>query len=98
MAMVQVESYNFSTVENPLSNGGNFTIISDTNFTTSLKVAVANICEPTTTGAIGGAFWASSYSPLPVMRGLLTNISEITIANNFAGSFAYLVCRKSRWV
>ena len=50
MSMVQAFSYNFSTVENPLSDGGNFATINDTIFlNTPLQVITGNLCEPTTT-------------------------------------------------
>ena len=52
MSMVQAFSYNFSTVENPLSDGGNFATINDTFFlNTPLQAIAGNLCEPTTTAA-----------------------------------------------
>ena len=58
MSMVQAFSYNFSTVENPLSDGGNFATINDTVFTNSpLQVIAGNLCEPTTTAAPGATMF-----------------------------------------
>jgi hypothetical protein len=60
--MTQIVSYTCAPVESPISNSGNFTTISDANFTGSLKAISGNLCEPVTTNAIGGAFWSGSVS------------------------------------
>lgn len=96
MAMVQVESYNFATVENPLSDGGNFTIISDVDFTGSLKVIAGNLCEQTTANSPGGAFWSGSV-PAPSNAWPADQYTELTLTSwNVAAtvSGAYLVVRQ----
>lgn len=81
MAMVQAISYGFTSVENPLSNGGNFT----TQFGYSAtRVPSSGICEPTATNANCGAAWTGSIA---APNGLFPadQYSEITIAA-FTGS------------
>ena len=92
--MIQVESYNFATVENPLSDGGNFSIIADVDFTGSLKTISGNLCEPTTTATSSAAFWSG---PIAAPSGLWPNdqYSEITVkASAGNNSYAYLVVRQ----
>src|SRR5271156_4960240 len=93
MAMVQVESYNFSTVENPLSDGGNFTIISDVDFTGSLRVIAGNLCEPVATSAAGGAFW-SAAGPAPSNAWPADQYSQVTIAAGSGVDTFYLLVRQ----
>jgi hypothetical protein len=78
MSMVQAFSYNFSIIENPLSDGGKFATISDVDFTGVLKVvnAAGNLCVPVAatspSGAVyvgpvaapGGVWPADQYSEL----------------------------------
>ena len=54
MAMVQLQSYAFTTVENPLSDGGNFTTTSGLS---ALRVPSSGVCEPSVTGVGCGAYW-----------------------------------------
>ena len=93
MAMVQVESYNFATVENPLSDGGNFTIVSDANFSGLLKAISGNLCEPTTAATAGGAFWSGSI-PAPSNNWPADHYSEITLTTAIGASFTYLLVRQ----
>ena len=94
MAMVQAVSYNFSTVENPLSDGGVFTIVADTNFTGSLKVIAGNLCEVVTTGAASVAFYSGAVAA-PNNAWPADQYSEITLTNwSVALSYAYLLVRQ----
>ena len=96
MAMVQVKSYNFQTDENPLSDGGNFTIIADTNFTGSLQ-ATTGICEPTSVATTGGAVWVGAV-PAPSNVWPADQYSEITLTTWETNSeFAYLMVRQGAY-
>ena len=84
MALVQLASYNFSTVENPLSDGGNFTTISDTAFTNALQVVSGNLCECTTVNKVGGSYWSG-------LTWSNDQYSEITIATSTGGLQQFIV-------
>jgi hypothetical protein len=94
MAMVQVKSYNFSTAENPLSDGGNFSTIADANFTGVLKAIAGNLCEPTAVATAGGSVWSGAV-PAPSNAWPADHYAEITLTT-FANSsdFAYLCVRQ----
>ena len=92
MAMVQVVSYNFSTIENPLSDGGLFTVVADINFTGVPQVIAGNLCEATTTGTASCAFY-----PVPPSGGTwpADQYSEITLTKwSVATSYAFLLVRQ----
>jgi chitobiase/beta-hexosaminidase-like protein len=94
MSMTQVVSYNFSTIENPLSNGGLFTTVADTNFTGSLQVVAGNLCEAAP-GQTGKA--CCSFYPIPPTGGAwpADQYSEITLTKwSVASSFAFLLVRQ----
>jgi hypothetical protein len=91
--MQQLVSYNFSTVENPLSNGGNFTTISDVDFTGALKVIAGNKCEQVTVNSPGGSFWSGSVSA-PGNVWPNDQYSEVTLTTAGANSTYYVVVRQ----
>jgi hypothetical protein len=91
--MQQLVSYNFSTVENPLSNGGNFTTISDVDFTGSLKVIAGNKCEQVAVGSPGGSFWSGSVAA-PGNVWPNDQYSEVTLTTTNANSTYYVVVRQ----
>ena len=93
MAMVQAVSYNFSTVENPLSDGGNFSEISDTNITGALKVIAGNLCEIVTVNAAGGASWQGAINA-PGGTWPNDQYSEITLTTWGTGASCDLICRQ----
>ena len=94
MAMVAVESYNFSTVENPLSDGGNFTKIVDTNFTGALRAIAGNLCEPVAIATSSAYFW-SGVVPAPGGSWPADQAAEVTLSTwNQANSFAYFFVRQ----
>lgn len=92
MAMVSVKSYNFSTIENPLSDGGNFTTIADAVFNGTLKAITGNLCEPVTQNQTSGSFWSGSV-PAPSNAWPADQASEITLTT-FSNDFAYLMVRQ----
>src|SRR5271156_5184383 len=55
MAMIQLQSYGFTTVENPLSDGGNFTTVHSFS---ALQVPSSGVCEPSVVNVGCGAFWS----------------------------------------
>ena len=56
--MVQLVSYGFTTVENPLSDGGNFTALNDTFWgSDAMQVPSSGICESTALN-LGSGFWS----------------------------------------
>src|SRR5579864_1423728 len=55
MSMIQAVSYNFSTVENPLSDGGKFS--AQTGYT-ALKVPSAGVCV--SVGTNGNMYWSAA--------------------------------------
>lgn len=82
-----LQSYAFTTVENPLSDGGNFGAISDTNFTGALKTIAGNLCEPAAiTSASGVAFTGVSWSA--------DHWNSVTVSTWSAGSYLYMVARQ----
>ena len=93
MAMVQVESYNFATVEATLSDGGNFSIIADVDFTGSLKTISGNLCEPTTIATAAAAFWSGSV-PAPSNAWPADQYTELTLTTLISADFFYLVVRQ----
>jgi hypothetical protein len=93
MAMVQAASYNFSTVENPLSDGGLFTAINDALFTIALKVIAGNFCEAVSTGANAGTFYPTIAAPGNVWPA--DHYSELTLTTfSNTASFADLMVRQ----
>ena len=78
LVATQLASYAFTTVENPLSDAGNFTALNDTNFTGALKVPSSGICEAATTTQ-GGVFYSGLSWPND-------QYSEITIATWASGA------------
>ena len=58
--MVQLQSYGFTTVENPLSDGGNFTNFSTFTGAGGVKVPSSGVCEPVATNTNAGALWTGS--------------------------------------
>jgi Chitobiase/beta-hexosaminidase C-terminal domain len=94
MAMVQAVSYNFSIVENPLSDNGNFTIISDADFNGSLRVVNGNVCEPVTGNTTGGAFYSGAIAA-PSNTWPADQYAELTLfLFGTANDAAYLVLRQ----
>lgn len=79
-SMIQVASYDFSTVENPLSDGGSFAEISDTNFTAPLQVIAGNLCEPSAILNACGAVYVASV-PAPGNIWPADQYSEVTVAS-----------------
>ena len=80
MSMVQAFSYNFSTVENPLSDSGNFVTINNGVFTGgTLKTVSGNLCEPTATSTWGCSLYDGTVA---APGGVLPNdqYAEITLA------------------
>ena len=59
-AMVQQAFYGFTTVENPLSGGGNFTTCPTMS---ALKVISSGVCEATVTTTHCGAYWSGKSWP-----------------------------------
>jgi hypothetical protein len=95
--MAQLLSYNFSTVENPLSDGGNFTIFADSALCQtggSLQAVAGNKCQPNAAGEIGGTFWSGLVPGGPGSTWPADQYSEITIATEGSGTLAfYLILR-----
>jgi hypothetical protein len=94
MSMVQVETYAFGTIENPLSNGGVFTIVADVAFTGSLKVIAGNLCETVTAAAVGATLYSGSV-PAPGNTWPADQYAELTLTT-FAtsGDLAYMLVRQ----
>jgi hypothetical protein len=103
MAMVQIVSYGFTTVENPLSNGGNFSTAPSRS---SLQVPNSGVCEPTTSGSVsnieywsgavptgdtGGTWPADHYSEITVRTGVLADSMEATVRQSSGANTAYLL-------
>ena len=66
MPMQQAFSYNFATVENPLSDSGNFVTINDGVFPGgTLKTVSGNLCEATA-ASTWGAHYTMALSLPPV--------------------------------
>jgi hypothetical protein len=93
MSMIQAVSYNFSTVENPLSDGGVFTTIADVDFTGVLKVIAGNLCETVTAATIGGSFYSGTVAA-PGGTWPNDQYSEMTVTTLSANSFLFLVVRQ----
>ena len=91
--MVQAVSYNFSTPEATLSDGGNFTIVSDVDFTGSLKVIAGNLCEPTNTTQPGGALWSAAIAA-PSGTWPADQYSQVVIATGTGVDTFYLMVRQ----
>jgi len=62
--IVQLASYGFTTVETPLSDGGNFTTIVDTNYSIpGLNVPSPGVCQSNITNSnYAGAFYSGAIS------------------------------------
>jgi len=56
-AMIQLATYAFTTVENPLSDGGNFTVCPAYN---NLQVASSGVCEATATSTNCLMYWSGA--------------------------------------
>lgn len=94
MSMVQAVSYNFSTVENPLSDGGKFTIVADTNFTGSIKTIAGNLCEAVTITTAELAFYSGAIAA-PSNTWPADQYTEITLTKwSVANSFVFLAVRQ----
>ena len=92
--MVQAVSYNFSTVENPLSDGGNFTTIADTNFIGVLKAIAGNLCEEATANKNAGSFYSAAIAA-PSGTWPADQYSEMTLTTyGVAGTAGYLFLRQ----
>lgn len=86
--MAQLVSYNFSIVENPLSDGGNFTTLADTFFTQQLQTVSGNLCEPSVNNSTVGALYSGLAWPAD-------QYSELTIATIGGGTQKfYLMVRQ----
>jgi hypothetical protein len=89
--MTQIVSYGFTTVENPLSDGGNFT----TNPSMSaLKVPTSGECEATVTSTHCGAYWSGAV----VQSGgtwPADQYSEVTLLGFDAASYIIPIVRAS---
>jgi hypothetical protein len=96
MAMVQAVSYNFSTVENPLSDGGAFSTVADANFTGSLKAIAGNLCEPvavaTACASVYSAAIAAPGGTWPADQ--YTEVTLTTFNGGGVASFVYLFVRQ----
>ena len=80
MPMQQAFSYNFATVENPLSDSGNFVTINNGVFTGgTLQTVSGNLCEPTATSTWGCSLYDGTVA---APSGVLPNDQyvEITLA------------------
>jgi len=90
--IIQLASYGFTTVENPLSDGGNFTTIVDTVYTTHLNIPSAGICQP---ADINGNYAGSFYSGT-VSVGTWPNdqYAEITVLNIDNGALLQMFLRQ----
>ena len=93
MSMVQVKSYNFGTIENPLSNGGAFTTVADADFTGVLKAIAGNLCEPVTAATAAASLWSGAIAA-PGGTWPNDQYSEITLTTFGASAFAYLLVRQ----
>lgn len=93
MSMIQAASYNFSTIENPLSNGGVFTTIADVNFTGVLKAIAGNLCEPTTTAVAAASFYSGTVAA-PSNTWPADQYTEMTLTTIGNSEFFYLVVRQ----
>ena len=92
--MVQAVSYDFSTVENPLSDGGVFTTIADANFSHALEGVAGNLCEANTT-AINAAAFYSGVVTAPSGTWPNDQYTEITLTKwSVSNSFAFLLVRQ----
>ncbi len=92
--MVQAVSYNFSTVENPLSDGGNFTTIADANFTGALKAIAGNLCEEATANTNAGSFYSAAVAA-PSGTWPADQYAEMTLTTyGTAGTAGYLFLRQ----
>src|ERR1039457_1186611 len=91
MPMIQLVSYGFTTVENPLSDGGNFTAVADTIFTGALQVPSNGICEPAAITTNEASFYSAV---IPAPGGLWPDdqYSEITLLTQ-TGGFASIIVR-----
>lgn len=89
--MVQIESYNFATVENPVSDGGNFTVVSDSNFTAAVKAITGNLCEPSVINQSGGVFFSAA---IPSGSWPNDQYSEITLSSLASTSIFGLLVRQ----
>lgn len=76
--MIQVVSYNFSIVENPLSDGGNFTTVVDPDFPGVLKTVAGNFCEPASLGNPALSFYSGPV-PSPGNTWPADQYSELTL-------------------
>src|ERR1700678_2142351 len=82
MAMVQLQSYAFTTVENPLSNGGNFTTVHGLS---GPNVPSSGVCQPSVVNTGCGSFWSGTV----VQTGdawPADQYSEITLLTQTPGS------------
>ena len=80
--MTQLFSYNFATVENPLSDGGNFTEINDPIWAspaTALEVYSGSLCAPTVASSWCGAIYSAQKMPAD-------QYGEITLTHWVGGS------------
>jgi hypothetical protein len=94
MAMVQAVSYNMATVENPLSHGGVFTAVADTNFTGAMKVIAGNLCEEVTANINAGSFYSGAIAA-PSGTWPADQYSEMTFTTfGIAGTAGYLFLRQ----
>jgi hypothetical protein len=94
MAMVQAFSYNFSIIENPLSDGGVFTTIADADFTGVLKAIAGNLCEPTTLNTASASFYSGTV-PAPGGTWPADQYAEMTLTTwATAAAFVYFILRQ----
>jgi len=76
--MIQLASYNFSTIENPLSNGGKFTTCPTMS---PLQVPSANVCEASVISTHCGAYWSAAVPPAGNWPA--DQYAEITISSDY---------------
>ena len=102
--MIQLTSYGFTTIENPLSNGGNFSICPTYS---ALKVPSSGVCEATAnstdclmywsgvipSGDTGGAWPADQYSEITVaaLNNVATDVQYLIVRQNPAAKTFYLL-------
>jgi hypothetical protein len=95
--MQQLISYNFAIAENPLSNGGKFTAITN-DFSGALQAIGGNLCEAATVGAQPASFWSGYVPGAPGGAWPNDQYSEITLASFTVGgsenNSAFIIVRQ----
>lgn len=97
MSMVQFVSYGFTTVENPLSDNGNFTTPLAGVSQAAVEVPSSGVCEPTALGgSVCGAFWSGVVGAAVGGKWPADQYSEVTalaLTPTNAGDIFGPICR-----